>query len=198
MSSPPLVALPSSCRECIAVDPYTTPEQRIAKLAEISRAGASNPLVVGLARNLYQHLRATLRREPTPAEMVQWLMDANHMLMDYLPDPPGEEVFQSVRWSLAGGGGSRLSPLTGEKTGAGDCEDMASTIAALGLALGIPMRCRWWQQEGAPLNHVSAEAFVDGRWQVAEATLPGARFGEGPYEALARVGSAHRDRVLGS
>ncbi len=191
-------AIPPCCRECIPISLYTTPDERIEKLKRIAMAGSADPSVRAIAVFLAEQLRAMLGRVPTKAEVVQYLMDSLHLLVDYVPDPPGMEVFQSVRQTLAGLCGQRISTITGLRTGTGDCEDMAATLAALGLSLGIRMRPRWWAQD-APLNHVSAEADVDetGVWRPVEATLEGARFGQTPQQALATVGYHFRDRILG-
>ena len=145
-----------------------------------------------------------LGRTPTREELVQWLMDCVHLLMDYAPDPPGLEVFQTVQWSIGGQCGFSVSPITGATKGCGDCEDLATLLVCLCLCLGITARVKWIEQKGSPLNHVAAVVLFDDQrpddpkaWRCTDATIPGARVGETPYEALDRVGPGFRSRIFG-
>jgi len=188
---------PAPCPQCFVVSPLTLPSERIAKLQALALLGADDIRVQVIARHLYQMLSDALGRPPTRLETLQWLMNALHLLCDYVPDPPGEEVFQTVQWTLGGGGGFSVSPITGRQKGCGDCEDLACALVCLCLCLGISARCFWWDQPNSPLNHVSVKAMLDGAEIDLDATIPGARPGESPYEALARVGPDFRSRVFG-
>lgn len=170
----------------------------------LARDGANDSRIQTIARGLYAMLAERLGRTPTREELVQWLMDAVHLLMDYAPDPPGLEVFQTVQWSIGGECGFSVSPITGNRKGCGDCEDLATLLVCLCLCLGITARVKWIEQKGSPLNHVAALVLFDDQrpddpraWRCTDATIPGARVGETPYEALDRVGPGFRSRVFG-
>ena len=187
----------SNCPACFSVAATTPPSRRVVMLDNLAATAASDPRVQSVARYLYDQLAARLGRGPTAAETAQWLMDALHLLCDYAPDPPGEEVFQSVEWTLSGACSPDISPITDRPKGCGDCEDLASCFVALCMCLGLRARVRWWDQPGQALNHVSAQVAIDGTWTDAETTIPGARLGESPYAALARVGPSFRTRIFG-
>ncbi len=132
-----------------------------------------------------------------------------HLLVEYVGDPPGEEVFQSVEYTLTNELGREVSPLTGRRKGTADCEDLSAAVVALGLALvalgltpGLTLRNRWWNQPGAVQNHVAGEAcdptFVHEPCISVETTIPGALAGDDPYQALFRVGGDFRTRVFGA
>lgn len=174
-----------------------------------SEDAANNPRVQAVARELYGLLSRSLRRAPSPPEAMQWLMDSIHLLVQYQGDPPGEEVFQSVEYTLTNELGSEVSPLTGRRKGTADCEDLSAAVVALGRAmmkLGLlppfVLRNRWWNQPGAVQNHVASEACDAGYpgepCVSVETTIPGARLGDSPYQALFRVGADFRQRVFGA
>lgn len=183
------------------IAPTVLPQTRVALLMDYAREGAADPRVAKIARALVEARSRVIGRNLTPAEAAQALADGVHELVDYVPDPPGEEVFQSAVTTLGNACGRGPSPLTGGAKGCGDCEDLAVLLAAFCMALGIRAQVVWMEQPGAPLNHVSAQVCVDPAlpdcWQWLDATLPGARLGEHPYDALARVGDAFRARVFG-
>lgn len=70
----------------------------------------------------------------------------------------------------------------------GDCEDLAALLVALWSAAGLGGRIVWLSQDGASQDHVSAQVWVSGAWWWGEPTVPGARLGEYPYLAAARLG----------
>lgn len=180
------------------IPPWVPPAERERILDGYARAGAANPWVQTVARTLDAMLVRQLGREPTGLERVQWLLDCQSDLAQYKPDPEGREVFQPVVYTLGCQCATAVSVLTGLRKGVGDCEDLGAAVCALGLVLGVPMRVKWWDQPGAVQNHVSA-AIITGRDPViVEATIPGARVGESPYEAVARVGPGYRSRVFGA
>jgi len=178
------------------------PLARLDLLMRLAAAGAADDRVKILGAGLTAMLGERLGRVPTPEELVQWLGDAVHLLVDYAPDPAGEEVLQTVLWTLGGEGGRTVSPITNAPKGGGDCEDLASLLVALCMVVGLRARVVWMEQPGSPLNHVSAQVCVDPSrgddcWLWLDATLPGARLGENPYDALARLGPDFRSRVYG-
>lgn len=185
------------------------PAERERLLDARSVDAARNPLVQAVARALYGTLVRSLGRTPSRLEVVQWLMDSIHLLVEYVGDPPGEEVFQSVEYTLTNELGREVSPLTGRRKGTADCEDLSAAVVALGLALvalgltpGLTLRNRWWNQPGAVQNHVAGEAcdptFVHEPCISVETTIPGALAGDDPYQALFRVGGDFRTRVFGA
>ena len=189
------------CAQCILIPPTTLPQVRVELLMRLAADGAADSRIQSLAAGLAAMLAERLGRTPTPAELVQWFADAVHLLMDYQPDPGGEEVFQTVQWSVGGGCGRHVSPITGATKGCGDCEDLAGLLVSFCMCAGIKARVVWMEQPGSPLNHVSAQVCLDPSlpdyWQWIDATLPGARLGEFPYDALARLGPDYHSRIFG-
>lgn len=195
--------------EIPATVPPAARERMIYGLAIV---GAQNPEVRAIAERLYGQLAQNLGRAPTAVELLQWLTDRVHDLVDYIPDPPTQEIFDTVEFSLFSRTGKSVSPITGDLKGSGDCEELAKVLVAFGRILGLNVRPRWWDQPGASLNHVSAEACDGGSlpsdfasWPSTragcipvETTVPGAIVGETPYQALARTGSMVGDRVFGT
>jgi hypothetical protein len=83
------------------------------------------------------------------------------------------ERFQSARDTMA--------------AGAGDCDDHARLVYALGRAAGLPAKLVFFDEDNEPVHVVSQLGDGIGmRW--AETTI-GADFGEHPYAALERVGA---------
>ena len=119
------------CAGCFEVPPTTPPEEREQILMDFARRGAVNPVLRALAVRLAEMAAVRLGRAPTLPELVQWLMGAVHLLVNYAPDPPGREVFQGVLWTLGGACGVDVSPLTGMRKGCGDCEDLSALLVAL-------------------------------------------------------------------
>jgi transglutaminase-like putative cysteine protease len=192
------------CAHCYRIEATVPPETRERMLSELADRGAKDPYVQTVARSLYGLLVARLGRAPTAVELVQWLMDQIHDLVDYVPDPDGEEIFQDVRYTLAGGSGYGTSSLSGSRRGGADCEDLATAVVSLGRVLGLRMYPKWWDQKGARLNHVAAQVCDGGTIRSefggcvsVETTIPGARVGETPYQALERVGNNFQNRVFG-
>lgn len=188
--------MPASVQQ--EIPPWVPPAERVRILDDYSRRGAAEPWVQTVARTLDRTLARSLGREPTGMERVQWLLDCLHDLAQYKPDPPGFECFQPVIYTLGCQCATAVSVLTGLRKGVGDCEDLASAVCALGLVIGVPMRVKWWDQPGHIQNHVSGLFCPNGTDCVTvEATIPGARVGESPYEAIARVGPGYRSRIFG-
>lgn len=190
------------CAQCILIPPTMLPQARLDVLMRLAAAGAADSRVKILGAGLTAMLVARLGRVPTREEAAQWLCDAVHLLVDYTPDPAGEEVFQTVLWTLGGECGRSVSPIANARKGCGDCEDLASLLVALCMVVGLRARVVWMEQPGSPLNHVSVQVCVDPSrgddcWLWLDATLPGARLGENPYDALARLGPDFRSRVYG-
>lgn len=69
----------------------------------------------------------------------------------------------------------------------GDCEKRSMWLCAVLAWHGWPAWLAWITQEGAPLDHVSAQVEVRGRRLWADATVPGAVLGEWPARAAGRL-----------
>lgn len=204
----------------VEVPATVPPPVRETLLDALAWEGANDPLVralaarivgegSGLARCVRADGRATVGN---PREAFQDLLTALPDLVVYTPDPDSREIFSRVRATLAPAPGTPRSRLTGAPKGRDDCEGMATLYAALARSLGLDARPVWIDQEhqGAPLNHVAAVAcglgdhapsgavlgsarFAPAGCAWVEATIPGARVGESPPEAVARHGRPRID-----
>lgn len=193
--------------EQLLVYPWVPPDERVDVLNEMAEADSHTPQVRAIVA------RALGELPPNPSERAVWqrLLNAVFETVVYRPDPASDQDFyQPTHVTLRPVPGNPISPLTGKPKGAGDCEDssvlFAAFVWAAGAMLGRPYRGRveWLPQPGKPQNHVPALACPSQRashdvesslavgcvW--AETTLPGARIGEHPYAALARLGNAER------
>ncbi len=173
---------------------WVPPPVRIDMLDVIADHAARDPRIVILAHRLAM---CAHRERCSPSQIVQRLMDAIEPLITY-EDGPDYEMFQSVPYTLFSGLGQGVSPLTGERRGIGRCSHRTAVFVALCRALGINAKAHWFQQDGGNRNHVAAWVCDGGRARanfggctVAEVTIPGAIFGESPYDALARIGDVH-------
>lgn len=97
--------------------------------------------------------------------------------LPYTPDPPGSVDLLS------------LSLACVERVG-GDCEERAALFAARCDAMRVRAAVVWVPQPWARLDHVSSQVMVQGRWCWADATVPGARLGEHPWDAARRLRSS--------
>jgi len=144
------------------------PSARLEAFARIARAGAAHPAVQAAARRCWA---STARgRAERVAELVQAL--------PYVDDPPGSA--DTVR-----------APCETLEVG-GDCDCRTVLAAALLLVLDVPHRLAWIVQHGHPLDHVLCQVYLALRWEWLDVTVPGARVGEHPAAAVARVGYARR------
>lgn len=98
-------------------------EATVAVMAQEARAGARDPLLADLSARIVQHSR-------TPSESARairaWI--AGHTR--FLPDPPDLELIRSPRLLAL--------EIARSGLGEGDCDDVATLAAALGLAAGLP------------------------------------------------------------
>lgn len=83
--------------------------------------------------------------------------------------------------------------LTARKGGM--CADLGPLLSSVLCELGVPNRLQWINQVGASANHLTVQVWAGDElgWQYADPSIPNARVGETPYEALAR--SSAWDRV---
>lgn len=137
---------------------------------ELAREGAKLPEVRALASQL---ARGRAGAQSYCARALAYVQ-----ALPYVPDPAGQEWFSPVAYAMRHGG---------------DCDDKVPVLIALALAAGIDGRPEWLSQPGQPQNHVTALLRCGHGWQWAETILPGARLGEHPYQALARLGGRGRE-----
>jgi len=82
----------------------------------------------------------------------------------YVPDAWNAEVVRSPTYML------RRIQRSG--VAYGDCDDMATLAAALGLALGIPARYVLVGFNGGPLEHVFTELWTPDGWVTVDPSKP--------------------------
>lgn len=156
--------------------PYRIPDEtsipdRLVILNQLIDAAWDDPDVVRMV--------ATIRRSlPANASVRQRAQAALTAAQSraYVPDPAGEEWFQSPGYTARFGG---------------DCEDLASLFVLLARKLGLDARLVWITQPKQELNHVTAVVAYCGDWRWADASMRGARLGENPYDAVARLNAHH-------
>lgn len=173
-------------------------------LNRYSEDGARDPAFRKIAENLYGMLYNRLGRPPTAYELLHWLMERVHDFVDYTPDFEGREIFQPVQSTVWNGQGRTISPITGRRKGADDCEGLAAVVVSWAIALGIRAGNVWNDQPGAAQNHVLGEACSGGTYPVdwtgcipIETTIPGAFPGESTAQAINRIGPVYRSRITG-
>ncbi len=76
--------------------------------------------------------------------------------------------------------------------GVGDCDDSARAVVALARAVGLRARLVTLGRKPES-GHVVASLWDGARWQWAETTLPGALWGEHPYDARDRLKAQGRE-----
>lgn len=101
--------------------------------------------------------------------------------LPYRPDPPGFDDVQTASETARDGG---------------DCEDLAALLVVLCVCARMAARLLWLYQPTRVRDHVTAQVQVDGAWVWAEPTIRAA-WGENPYAAADRIGSAERALKLG-
>ena len=160
---------PTGVRSCPRSERVAgVPAARLAAFERIARAGAAHPDV---RRAAARCSRGTLRAR---AEAVAALVQA----LPYVDDPPGTvDVVRAPCETLSVGG---------------DCDCRATLAAALCELAGVPWRLAWIVQPDDPLDHVLLQVHVGRGWEWLDVTVPGARVGEHPRDAVARVGFGGR------
>ena len=182
--------------------PNASPAERLALTRDEVRAALGDPMVRAWSGVCVEE---ALRREAFAASVgveyaaarayVDVCMRSLQRPWMYVADPPGRDLYGSVRETLLGGD---------------DCEGLSGALCALvdlGREAGLACwaRLAWLLQENAAQDHVTALVSFDGGgfdlviaggsvapagWQWADVTLAAAR-GEHPYDALARMGAGH-------
>lgn len=147
------------------IDDRTPVEVRLAWLERIL-SERNNPLFARLVRLADAYAGPVASEAVRAQAALRFAQRAG-----YIADPPGE-WFQPIDWTIRYGG---------------DCEDLASLFVALARAMGVRARICWIDIPAAEFNHVSAQVWLDGRWQWAEASVCGAHLGEAPMDAARRL-----------
>jgi len=157
--------LKPSCPTSRVVD--GTPAARLSVFRRMAVEGAAHP-------DVRREARALWRRDPV--ERAAALL-ARVQELPYHPDP-------------AGFGGDWVRPPCRTLVEGGDCDCLTVLVAALDHASGLTWRIGWLIQPRAALDHVAAQVYLRRAWLFQEVTIRGAVLGEGPHEAVARLGSA--------
>lgn len=211
-----LAKLPRSADgEQLVIYPWQDPDDRKAILNGMAAQAAYTPQIQRLVRWVLDRLTRRLGRAPTVPEMAQANLDAVFELVEYHADEFGDLDFYSpIEITLRPVPGNPTSPITGLPKGKADCEDTSLLNAAMNLAVplvGGPIMggaVEWMPQDGMPQNHVTSivmapaavftnqikrhDPMLASQWAWSETTIPGARVGEHPYAAVARLGKSTR------
>ena len=143
------------------------PAARLAQFKRVAIAGASHPAIRAKAAELVEPSGAA-----TAAAVLAFVQS-----LPYHADPSGL-------------GGDWLRPPCRTMVEGGDCDCLATLCGALDHAAGLRWRLAWVVNPRAALDHVAAQVWVAGRWAWQECTIAGARVGEHPRDAVARLGGA--------
>lgn len=147
----------------------TTEQNRSNILQDIAVRGTDKPELYALAQTVWERLKSF--GIINPLSVAQEALNAVHHL-EYHPHPEGE-WFQPTEYTIIHGG---------------NCEDLSTVLVALLLRLGVPAHVSWINQVDKPLNHVAVKINIGNNdWRWADPSIAGARVGEEPYEALARL-----------
>lgn len=159
----------------IRVSLYTTDCYRIRLLEHIANCGSHLSTVHRIAHDLALQARQRMiqsgQYDQLGAEQARALLAYVHT-RPYFAHPPDVEEFKPVTLTIDEGG---------------NCEDLGPLYVALARASGLVAQLVWINQHDAPLNHVSAQVWLDGQWHWAEPSVAGAQLGEDPYAAAARM-----------
>ena len=165
------------------ISDFTPVEQRLALMTDIALEAQSFPSVQALAyqaRSIACAKRAVCAGPATREDTLILAAAALQVVQSlfYRLDHVGEEWFQSADYTIVNGG---------------DCEDLGVMLVAINNLLGLQSRLVWVFQPGHPLNHLSAQLYLDGVWLWEDPSIRGARLGEHPYAALERLGTTRVD-----
>lgn len=206
LSDPEVVLYPYA----FLVPSITSVEQRVAILNSLVRQDLCDPDLQRMAKE------CAARTDGTPRGIAQAILDLQNEKIAYVLDPGRSEVFQSARYSLA--------RRAGDCEDKGVFFATLAILAGLRAAVCwlnqppparnnhvAPKVCLSWLR-GAPASYVPAiwdyserrgehtlevtcpTGLEEGVWVWAETTLRGARVGEHPYDALARLGTQSEAR----
>lgn len=122
-----------------------TPSQTIAVMARYARAGAAHPLVRKTAAAIVQNADPHDSVAQVDA-IARWVGDH----LQFLRDPEGQERVEAP-WTM-------LADIASAWFTQGDCDDMATLVAALALAVGLSVMfvTVGLDTPDAPFSHVYA------------------------------------------
>ncbi len=152
----------------------------VAKMAELSTVGSQTYEI----RNLATRITAGVPSKQYGLEalaLYQWVRDN----IRYRKDPLGREWLQS--------------PARTVLERSGDCDDIATLLAALLQSLGHETRFHTVGRTRATQQHVAVEAFINGNWLTLDPVLEPAASSTAPRTDLGKFGqSAPGERILWS
>lgn len=145
-----------------------SPRERILHFSRLAAEGAEEWDVIQAERRITRGIEGARGRAGALLAFVQSL--------PYWPDPPGIKDYISRPCQVL--------------TIGGDCEDLATLLVSLWVASDLGGRLVWMPQ-GGDQDHVAPQVLLPVRgWTWAEPTVEGARLGEAPRRAAARLGAA--------
>lgn len=153
---------------------------RVAMMKAMAAQGINSPSVQATAKFVagrvaqmasYGNLQFLLAQEAL--RVVQGL--------PYVPEKSGQDCYQTVEYTATYGG---------------ECKALTIYYVAVCRALGVDAEPVWITQSGQLINHVAAQVNIVGRAPMwADPSMRGARLGESPYEAIARLGIRRNDVI---
>lgn len=166
-------------------------DERMAWLDRLANDAWRGPACRTLAGRVWINAQQRLRAQSatvgaaTTALAVALEAQLAVQSLPYVPDPPGEDVYQSADETIARGG---------------DCEDLAvlfvGLVRMLGATQALPLGAKvfFMPRPGAPQDHITALVrLARGPWLWAECSVRGARLGEYPPDAAAREARHRRE-----
>lgn len=153
-------------RTCI---PSSTP---VCERAQLLYALAVQGSVTDTVDRLARRIRALAPEKKIPSFVQQALYEVQKL--PHVPDPEGQDCYRTAEETALYGA---------------ECKGKNILFSAIMIRLGIVAEPVWIMQEGMPLNHVASVVMLEGTPYWADASIPGARLGETPYEALERSGA---------
>jgi transglutaminase-like putative cysteine protease len=117
-------------------------------------------LVRDAVRDANQHIRETALKIVDSAGYVDQVRRLQSFVQDnirYIHDPPDVELIQTPQYTL--------------QQRAGDCDDQATLLAALLMALGHPVQFVAVGMNGQALSHVLVQTLIGQKWVSAETIL---------------------------
>ena len=125
----------------------------VAWMGRLALEGSRSPGVIDLARRI---VAGTGHKDYVA--QADAILQHMKRTVQYLRDPRGLEHVQTPSWTLYG-------------VRAGDCDDHATAIAALALALGFEAGFRTVGATASHFSHVYAVVNLDGRWVALDSTI---------------------------
>lgn len=141
-------------------------------LLELAKMDEGDPIARSLGLEFFgEHPKDPRARA---AAIQQWIKD--HIW--YVREP--KETFQSPSYTV--------------QSGAGDCDDHANLLNAIARNAQLVSRIVPLLKPNGDVKHAVTQVQINGAWNFAETTVD-AHFGEGPLEAVRRLGLGGRDDV---